>query len=239
MFAMFLYLTLYIQGVLGYAPLDAGLRFLPLSVVSFVVAPIAARAAERLPLRVLMGVGLFMVGVGLLLIRGVSADSDWTTLLAGFIVAGVGVGLTNPSIANAAITVVPPQKAGMGSGINNTFRQIGIATGVAGLGAIFQSRIDAKLAELLPAAKPGLGELVSSGGTQAVAATAPPGARPRVVEASGIAFSSAFNEITLIAALISFAGGIAGLALVRSSDLFVPAATPEQREEEAAEPVPA
>jgi EmrB/QacA subfamily drug resistance transporter len=239
MFAMFLYLTLYIQGVLGYAPLDAGLRFLPLSVVSFVVAPIAARAAERLPLRVLMGVGLFMVGVGLLLIRGVSADSDWTTLLAGFIVAGVGVGLTNPSIANAAITVVPPQKAGMGSGINNTFRQIGIATGVAGLGAIFQSRIDAKLAELLPAAKPGLGELVSSGGTQAVAAAAPPGARPRVVEASGIAFSSAFNEITLIAALISFAGGIAGLALVRSSDLFVPAATPEQREEEAAEPVPA
>ena len=239
MFAMFLYLTLYIQGVLGYSPLDAGLRFLPLSVVSFVVAPIAARAAERVPVRVLMGVGLFTVGAGLLLVRGVSPDSDWTTLLAGFIVAGVGVGLTNPSIGSAAIAVVPPQKAGMGSGINTTFRQVGIATGVAGLGAVFQSRIDSKLADMLPAAKPGLGELVSSGGTQAVAAASHGDASPRVIEASGLAFTSAFNEITLIAALVSFAGGILGFALTRSSDLFVPSAPPEEREEQAAEPVPA
>jgi EmrB/QacA subfamily drug resistance transporter len=238
MFAMFLYLTLYIQGVLGYSPLQAGLRFLPLSVISFVVAPIAARAAERVPLRVLMGLGLTMVGTGLLLMRGVSPDSSWTTLLAGFIVAGIGVGVTNPSIGSGAIAVVPPQMAGMGAGINNTFRQVGIATGVAGLGAVFQSRIDAKLAEMLPAAKPGLGELVSSGGTQAVAAAVPPGARPRVVEASGLAFTSAFNEITLIAAIVTFTGAALGFALTRSNELFVPGA-PEEPEEQPAEPVPA
>jgi hypothetical protein len=187
----------------------------------------------------LMGLGLTMVGAGLLLIRGVSPDSSWTTLLAGFIVAGVGVGVTNPSIGSGAIAVVPPQMAGMGAGINNTFRQVGIATGVAGLGAVFQTRIDAKLSEQLPGAKPGLADLVSSGGTQAVAGAVPPGSRPHVVEASGIAFTSAFNEIALIAALVSFAGAALGLALTRSSDLFVPSAPPEEPEEQAAEPVPA
>ena len=239
MFAMFLYLTLYIQGVLAYSPLQAGLRFLPLSVVSFFAAPIAARAAERVPVRVLLGAGLATVGVGLLLIRGVAPDSAWTTLLAGFIVAGIGVGVTNPSIGSTAIAVVPPQQAGMGSGINTTFRQIGIATGVAGLGAVFQSRIDARLHELLPSVKPGLAELTASGGTQAVK-TAIPHAPPQVVQASGAAFTSAFNEITLIAALISFAGAALGFALVRSSDLQVPGAQPAVAEEEAkAEPVPA
>jgi EmrB/QacA subfamily drug resistance transporter len=240
MFAMFLYLTLYIQGVLAYSPLDAGLRFLPLSVVSFFVAPIAARAAERVPVRLLLGAGLAIVGVGLLLIRGVSPDSSWTTLLAGFIVAGVGVGMTNPNIASVAVAVVPPQKAGMGAGINNTFRQIGIATGVAGLGAVFQSRIDSHLHELLPNVKPGVAELASSGGTQAVA-EAIPNAPPQVLHASGLAFANAFNEIALIAALVAFAGAVTGFALTRSSDLTMPGAPPQAEEEEEApaEPVPA
>ena len=82
--------------------------------------------------------------------HGVSPDSEWTTLLVGFLVAGVGIGITNPGIGQAAIAVVPVEKSGMGSGINTTFRQVGIATGVAALGAIFQSRVDSKLAELLP-----------------------------------------------------------------------------------------
>ena len=150
MFAMFLYLTIYLQGVLGYEPLQAGLRFLPLSVLSFVVAPIAARLGERIPARVILGTGLATVGVGLLLMRGLGPDSEWTALLAGLIVAGVGIGITNPGIGSAAIAVVPVAKAGMGSGINTTFRQVGIATGVAALGAVFQSRVDSRLAEVLP-----------------------------------------------------------------------------------------
>ena len=65
--------------------------------------------------------------------------SGWTALLAGFIVSGAGVGLINPALASTAIGVVPPQRSGMASGINNTFRQVGIATGIAVLGAIFES----------------------------------------------------------------------------------------------------
>ena len=73
-----------------------------------------------------------------------------TTSVRGFLIAGVGIGITNPGIGQAAIAVVPVEKSGMGSGINTTFRQVGIATGVAALGALFQSQVDSKLAELLP-----------------------------------------------------------------------------------------
>ena len=120
MFAMFLYLTIYIQNVLGFTPLQAGVRFLPITVLSFVVAPIAGQLLNRIQARVFFGVGLACVGVGLLLMRGVSVDSTWTTLLLGFLVAGAGIGMANPAIAAVAVGVVPPAKAGMGSGIETT-----------------------------------------------------------------------------------------------------------------------
>ena len=166
MFAMFLYLTIYMQGVLDFSPLEAGLRFLPLTLLSFIASPIAGTLSHKVPIRILLGLGLGLVGVGLLLMHGVDADSEWTALLAGFLIAGVGIGVTNPGIGQAAIAVVPVEKSGMGSGINTTFRQVGIATGIAALGAVFQSRVDSKLAELLPNAPDGLGELVASGGSR-------------------------------------------------------------------------
>jgi EmrB/QacA subfamily drug resistance transporter len=232
MFAMFLYLTIYMQGVLGYSPLEAGLRFLPLTVLSFIASPIAGSLSNRIPIRVLLGLGLALVGVGLLLMHGVAADSEWTTLLAGFLVAGVGIGITNPGIGQAAIAVVPVQKSGMGSGINTTFRQVGIATGVAALGAIFQSQVGSKLSELLPNAPSGLGEIVSSGGTRAALAATPPSQHAEVAHASTVAFVSGFNDIILIAAILSFVGAALGFALVRSRD-FV------QSSETAAEPAAA
>jgi len=226
MFAMFLYLTIYMQGVLGFSPLETGLRFLPLTVLSFFASPIAGSLSHRIPIRVLLGVGLGTVGIGLLLMHGVSADSGWTALLAGFLLAGIGIGITNPGIGQAAIAVVPVERSGMGSGINTTFRQVGIATGVAALGAVFQARVDAKLAELLPAAPDGLGELVSSGGSQAVAAAVPPGTHERLIQASNEAFVAGFNEIILIAAIVSFAGAILGFLLVRSQDFVQPTGGP-------------
>jgi EmrB/QacA subfamily drug resistance transporter len=142
MFSMFLYLTLYVQNILGYSPLEAGVRFLPVTLTSFFVAPISGRLSARLPVRGFLAGGLVLVGAGLLLMSGLTPASGWTDLLAGFIVAGAGVGMVNPALASAAVGVVPPARAGMASGINNTFRQVGIATGIAALGAIFQSRMD-------------------------------------------------------------------------------------------------
>lgn len=233
MFALFLYLTIYMQGVLGYSPLETGLRFLPLTVLSFVASPIAGKLSDRVPIRVLLGAGLGMVGLGLYLMHGLSPDSAVDELLLGFLVAGIGIGTANPGIGQAAIAVVPVEKAGMGSGINTTFRQIGIATGIASLGAVFQSRVASKLGELLPNAPDGLAEAVSSSGTHAAAGFAPPGQQGRIVEASKAAFVSGFNEILLIGAILSFVVAALGFLLVRSSD-FVHAPAPEATEPVAA-----
>ncbi len=188
-FSMFLYLTLYIQNVLGYSPLEAGLRFLPVSVLSFLVAPVAGKLAERLPIRGFLGAGLIFVGLGLVLMNGIQPDDDWTTLLPGFILAGIGIGCVNPPLATAAIGVVEPQHSGAASGINSTFRQVGTATGIAGLGALLQARVADHLSDALagtpvPAgAKDGLTEAVTSGNVQAVAQAAPPGARAALLDA--------------------------------------------------------
>jgi EmrB/QacA subfamily drug resistance transporter len=234
MFALFLYLTIYMQGVQEFSPLETGLRFLPLTVLSFLASPIAGSLSHRIPIRILLGTGLTLVGIGLLLMHGLSAESSISALLPGFLVAGIGIGTANPGIGQAAIAVVPPAKAGMGSGINTTFRQVGIATGVAALGAVFQSQVDSKLSSLLPGAPPGLAEAVSSGGSRAARAFAPPAQRQEVVHAAKVAFVSGFNEILLIGSILSFVVAIAGFALVRSSDFVQP-----QVESQAAEPVAA
>jgi len=229
MFALFLYLTIYMQGVLDYSPLEAGLRFLPLTVLGFVVAPISGSLSHRVPIRVLLGTGLTIVGLGLLLMHGVSVDSTWTTLLVGFVLAGIGIGTTNPGIGQAAIAVVPVEKSGMGSGINTTFRQVGIATGVAGLGAVFQGRVDSKLGELLPNAPDGLGEAVASGGSRAVSELPlPPAVHDKAIHAADVAFVGAFNEIILIAAIVSFLGAACGFLLVRSRDFVQPTDGPSE-----------
>jgi EmrB/QacA subfamily drug resistance transporter len=223
MFAMFLYLTIYMQGVLDFSPLEAGLRFLPLTILGFIVAPISGALSHKIPIRILLGAGLALVGVGLLLMHGIKVDSEWTALLAGFVVAGIGIGTTNPGIGQAAIAVVPVHKSGMGSGINTTFRQVGIATGVAALGAIFQSRVDSKLTELLPHAPAGFGEVVASSGSRGVdALQLPPAVHAKAAHAADAAFVYGFNEIIMIAALLSFAGAVLGFLLVRSQDFVQP-----------------
>jgi len=223
MFAMFLYLTIYMQGVLDFSPLEAGLRFLPLTVLGFVVAPISGSLSHRVPIRILLGCGLTLVGIGLLLMHGLTPSSEWTALLVGFVIAGIGIGTTNPGIGQAAIAVVPVEKSGMGSGINTTFRQVGIATGVAGLGAVFQSQVDSKLAAELSEVPPGLGEAVASGGSHTAAEM---GFDGKALHVADIAFVSGMNEILVIGAVICFIGAILGFLLVRSEDFVQPTGGP-------------
>jgi EmrB/QacA subfamily drug resistance transporter len=204
MFAMFLFLTLYIQNVLAYDPLEAGLRFLPISLISFVVAPFAGRLTVRMPVRLLLCGGLVLIAAGLASMSVLDADSDWTVLLPGFLLAGIGIGLANPAIASTAVGVVPHARAGMASGFNNTCRQVGLATGIAGLGAVFQHELTSRL----PAG-------AAHGGALAV--------QPHLAasRAFHVAFTGALHEILLIGAAIALAGAIAGLALVRQRDFVV------------------
>jgi EmrB/QacA subfamily drug resistance transporter len=209
MFSMFLYLTLYIQNSLGYSPLEAGLRFLPVSLLSFLVAPVAGKLSAVLPARALIGAGLTLVGVGLLLMAGLDAASQWTALLAGFIVAGIGIGLTNPPLASTAIGVVPPERSGMGSGINSTFRQVGIATGIAGLGALFQQLLESKVPEAMARVPV---EALATGNPSVVGPA--PGAQHAYLEA----FTSALNDLFVVGAIVAFAGAVLSAALIRRRD---------------------
>jgi EmrB/QacA subfamily drug resistance transporter len=219
MFAMFFYLSLYLQDILGYSPLQAGLRFLPLTLLVFFIPAATRNLSERVAPRVMLGSGLALVSLGLFLMHGIQTDSSWTTLLAGLLVAGVGIGLSNPAIGSTALGVVEPARSGMASGFSNTCRLSGVAVGVAGLGAVFQHRIETKLTEL---GAPGrLADAISSGGTRAAAHAGPPGARAQLEAAAREAFIAGLNEILLVGAAILLIGAIAAFALIRARDFAV------------------
>jgi EmrB/QacA subfamily drug resistance transporter len=189
LFAVFPYLTLYLQNDLGYSPLTGGLCLLPSTVLIFVV-PLATRSlVERLSPGVVLAAGLTVSAAGLGAMHGLTVGSTWTALVPGLLLTGLGIGLANPAIARIALGVVPPWRAGMASGISNTFRIGGLATGVAVLGIVFQDHL---------ARASG-----THGGTHG---------------ASHEAFVSGVNVILVIGAALVAVGAVAALVLVRSRD---------------------
>ena len=137
LYPLFLFLAVYLQQGLGYSATGTGLRLLPLTLVLFVVAPVSGRLTSRIGLRAPLVTGLALIALALLLMRGLTASSDWTHLLPGFLVGGLAIGTISPALAAAMVGVLSPERVGLASGINNTFRQLGIAVGIAVLGAVF------------------------------------------------------------------------------------------------------
>jgi EmrB/QacA subfamily drug resistance transporter len=225
-FALFLYLTLYLQNYLGYSPLEAGLRYLPITLASFIAAPIAGALLSRIPARVMMSTALAAAGVGLLLMSGIGAGDEWTTLLGGFLVLGAGTGLLNPVIADVAVSVVPKERSGMAAGINDTFRQVGIAVGIAVWGAIFVGRGADKVAEVAAGTPAAAGdrpreivEAASSGNLDQALAGVPPQSHDLVANAANQGFLAGLNDVLLLGALLSFAGAVLALWLVREGEI--------------------
>ncbi|MGI8945244.1 MAG: MFS transporter [Thermoleophilaceae bacterium] len=225
-FALFLYVTLYLQSILGHTPFEAGIRYLPVTVASFVFAPIAGALLSKVQARALLSGGLLLCGLGLVLLSGVDQGSEWTALLAGFLVGGAGIGLVNPVIADVALSTVPDEQSGMATGINDTFRQVGVAVGIAAWGAIFLARGESRVEELA-AGIPGTGgdgarrlvEATSTGSLDAAVAGFPAPARGQVANAAREGFLSGFNEILVLGAGLSFAGALLALWLVRQGDM--------------------
>jgi EmrB/QacA subfamily drug resistance transporter len=201
LFSMFLYLTLYLQNILRYSAFQTGLRFLPLTGMVLVAAPLGGRLTGRVPMRALIAGGLGLVAIGLALMTRVDASSGWTALLPGMLVAGFGSGLMNPPLGATSVGTVGSDRAGIGSGINNTFRQVGIAVGIAALGAVFQSQVpDAFVSHR------------SAAGAAAARA----------------AFVAGLDHILWIGAGITAAGAILSALLIRQRDLTEEASAPER-----------
>ena len=224
LFAMLLYLVLYLQYALGYSALQTGLRLLLISGPTLITATVAGRLSERVPVRWLIGPGLLLVGVGLFLMTGLSGTSSWTHLAPGFIVSGAGAGFVNPPLASTAIGVVEPQRAGMASGVNTTFRQIGIAVSIAALGTIFSSSLRHDLDRLLspiPQLKAHAQQIVDSvrqGQTASAFSAVPKAFRGVLAAAVRSSFASGINELLYITGALALVGAVASLLLIRNRD---------------------
>jgi EmrB/QacA subfamily drug resistance transporter len=186
----FAYVTLYLLDAQGRDPVEAGLILSPLAIVSFAVSALAGRHSERLPLRAALVAGMAMTTAGMLLLRvGIDAGASWLELLPGLAVTGAGVGLANPLATFAHLGVLPPAQGGLASALNNTARQLGLAVGIAVLGALLEAG------------------LKDGGGGAA-------------------AFADGLRELLAIAALMSAAGTVAALTLIRQADMWAPAPAP-------------
>lgn len=223
LFALFLYLTLYLQSFLGLSPVEAGVRYLPITLGAFLFAPVAGALLTKVQARYLMSGGLALAGAGLALMGGLGVHSEWTALLAGFIVAGVGVGLLNPVIADVALSVVPKEQSGMAAGINDTFRQVGVAVGIAAWGAVFLGAGASKAQDVAGGLSHdqarGLVEATSSGALPQALGGIPAGAREAARGAAEQGFIHGLNEVLLLGAILAFAGAALTLLLVREGEI--------------------
>jgi hypothetical protein len=177
--------------------------------------------------RFLIGPALLIVGAGLLLMRGLDAGSYWTHLVPGLLIAGFGVGMVDPPLASTAVGVVKPARAGMASGINSTFRQVGIATGIALLGTLFSNDVSSEVRARVPKV-PGLAgrgsqiaAAVQSGRSKQLIGQLPAQAREAVAMITKGAFTAGLNQILLVAAIIALVSGVISLAAIRSRDIVV------------------
>ncbi len=222
-YAMMLYIILYLQDLLGYSALQTGLRLLLMSAVTLPAAIASGRLSSHVPTRLLVGGGLALSGLGLLLMAGLSAGSSWTHLIPGLVLAGVGTGLVNPALAGTAVGVVEHRAAGMASGMNTTFRQVGVATGIAIYGTLFASRITdsivAGLRGTVPAREASgvAAGVVQGQGGQAFAAL-PAAVRGVAAQTARAAFASGLNEILVVSGVGALAAAVVAAAMIRRKD---------------------
>ncbi len=136
MFGVFFFVSLYMQNILGYTAVQAGAAFLPMTILIILVAPVAGKASDRIGSRGLMTAGMLLVALQLVLFSRLDADASFWNLLPALLVGGVGMALTMTPSAAAATRSVPVEKAGIGSAVLNSARQVGGTMGIAVIGAI-------------------------------------------------------------------------------------------------------
>jgi MFS family permease len=141
MFGIFFYNSLLLQGVLGYSAIETGATFLPMTVLIILVAPAAGRFSDRIGARWLMGAGMTLLAVALLLFGTLDASSSFWNILPGLLVGGVGMAMTMAPTTAAAMGSVPVAKAGVGSAVINSMRQVGGSLGIAIMGALVATRV--------------------------------------------------------------------------------------------------
>ena len=142
MFGVFFFMSIYMQNVLGYSATGTGAAFLPMTVLIILIAPAAGKFSDRVGSRWLMTAGMSCLTVSLIVFSRLGLDSSFWDIFPGLVVGGLGMGLVMTPMTAAALGSVPVAKSGVGSGVLNTFRQLGGALGIAVMGAIVAAYID-------------------------------------------------------------------------------------------------
>ena len=229
MLAMFFLTALYIQNILGYSPLQAGVRFLPTTLMIVLIAPIAGRLADRIGPRPPMVVGLALTTLSLFLQTRITVSSGYTDLLPAFVLMGIGMALVMSPMSTAAMNAVPATKAGVASGILSMNRMVGGTFGVALLGTVFTTmsrhRLEDNLAQLpLSAAqKSAIADNIGQSSTGAQHAT------PQIVQAAHDAFIHGFTGAMVLSVSVAAIGVVVAATLIQSVKRTAPepAAQPE------------
>lgn len=248
LFSLFFYLTLYLQNFLGFSALEAGIRFLPLSGLVLVTAPLAGAFTHRIGAKPIMVVGMLALVLSVVLMTRISptdTQTDWLVLLPAFILGGLGNGLVNPPVADVAVGTVPRERAGMASGVNGVCRQVGTAFGIALLGALLTNQYNAEVHDKVSSsitipnvplrAQHGIQQNIIHGIQQAGIFAGSTGYRhlppqfaqyakdptfPLIQHIVRQAFIDGLVGILWVAAAVLAVGALAALVLVRKSDML-------------------
>lgn len=205
LFGMFVYLTLFFQRVEGINGLEAGTRLLPVTVLAFFAAAGAGRLSAVVSARLVLTVALGCTALGLLQMTMLDSGASWTVALPGLVLCGLGFGLANPTVAAVTLAVAPPHQAATATGMNSTFRQVGVAAGVAGMGAIFSHAL--RSVEITVARTPA-GSVDSTAVHQA--------------------FAAALDRVFFAGSAVAGAGAVLAALLIRPVETPVRSVSPEE-----------
>ena len=213
MFGSLFFVSQYLQFVLGYDPLQSGVRLLPIAGVLMVSAPLSARLVGRFGTKLVVTFGLVLVAMALLLFSRVTETSGYPLVAAVLVIVGAGMGLAMAPATDSIMGSLPPEKAGVGSAVNDTTREIGGALGVAILGSIATAAYGSRIRgnpdfATLQAASPEAAQAVedSVGSAAIVAARLPAAAGRAVSSAANDAFIHGIDRSVLVGAIVALLG---------------------------------
>lgn len=223
MAALFLLIS-YVQNVLGLSAWETGVRFLPLTLALCIAAVVGGNLTTILAPRLLVGSSMAAIAIGLYLVTLLKVDSSWTALLPSMLMIGLGMGLFNPPRAAFSIAVAEPSRAGMASGINETFQQVGVALGIAAFGALFQGRVQHGFLESAAASTLGDGagvvaDSVAAGGFQEVAQALPLDIQAAVVLAARESLLAGLQDVMIVCGIFALLGAVIAFTTLRRQDL--------------------